>query len=182
MQTIQVEVLNAEEEAAKHVLVLAANEEKERERIIAANLASGHPVPSEGFHMFVSTARGIPRRSRAGVTFGPDRLQLVVVKDAKDPGQIPAGSIPITVTQAHAIIHDNGLNVNARAATEVEAAALRTILASRDGEIEKLKAENQRLTREARQAAVDDPNGGPARLRAAKAAVKSDPDGFGGGK
>lgn len=178
MQTIQLEVLNAEEEAAKNLAVLAANDVQEFERIVAANLRAGHPLPETGLHLFVST-RSVPRRSRAGITFGRDRLHLIVVANVADPGQVPSGAIPISVRQAHMILNDNELSLSSRSATDADAAALRTTVADRDAEIAALKAENARLAREARQGAEPDANGGPARLRAARAAGK-DPEGFGG--
>ncbi len=175
MQTVQLEFLDAEEEAAKNAKVAAENAAKEFERIVAANLAAGHPVPEVGYHLFVST-RSVPRRSRSGITFGRDRLHLVVVQDPSKPGELPSGAIPISARQAHLIINDNELSLSSRSATDVEAASLRT-------ENAKLKAELAKLQRDARAAADPDPNGGPARLKAARAVGatggKPDPEDFG---
>jgi len=172
MQTVQLEILDAEEEVAKNAKVKAENEAKEFERIVAANLAAGHPVPEVGYHLFVST-RSVPRRSRGGITFGRDRLHLVVVQDPGKPGELPPGAISISSRQAHLIINDNELSLSSRSATDVEAASLRT-------ENAKLKAELAKAQRDARAAAEPDPNGGPARLKAARAAGgKPEPEDFG---
>ncbi len=172
MQTVQLEILDAEEEAAKNAKVKSENEAKEFERIVAVNLAAGHAVPEVGYHLFVST-RSVPRRSRAGITFGRDRLHLVVVQDPAKPGELPSGAIAISARQAHLIINDNELSLSSRSATDVEAASLRA-------ENAKLKAELAKAQRDARVAADPDPNGGPARLKAARAAGgKPDPEDFG---
>jgi len=180
VQTVELQVLSPEEQAAKNAAILAENEAKERDRIAAANLAAGHAKPEPGAHYWVTAARGITRRSRAGVTFGQERLQLVVVESVSDPGDLPAGAIAINVNQANAILNDNGLNVHTRSATEAEAADLRTQLQARTAENAALKAEVERLKREARQQAPADPNGGPSRLAAARKVKAPDPDGFGG--
>lgn len=172
MRTVQLEILDAEEEAAKNASVKAENELKEFERIVAANLAAGHPVPDVGYHLFVST-RSVPRRSRAGITFGRDRLHLVVVRDLGEPGDVPSGAIAISARQAHLIIHDNELSLSSRSATDVEAASLRS-------ENARLKEELAKAQRSARASADQDPNGGPARLKAARAAGgKAEPEDFG---
>lgn len=180
MQTVQVEVLTVEEQAAKHAAIMAENERRDRERTAAANRAAGHAKPEPGDRLFVTTMRGISRRGRAGIRFVQEaRTELLVVAD--DPalrGEVPSGVTPVTVDGAEAILHDDALNVSTRPATDAEAAHLRSELEGAHARNKELEAEIERLKREARQAAPADPSGGPARLRAARKVT--DPDGFGG--
>lgn len=180
MQTVHVELLTADEQTAKQAAVMAHNERVARENVAATNRAKGHAKPEPGDRLWVTTARGIPRRGRAGVRFTQDaRTELLVVDDDPDRrGQIPAGVQTVTVDGAEAILHDDSLNVSSRPATDAEAADLRGQLAARDSELAAMKTELEKLRREARQAAPADPSGGPARLRAARKV--SDPEGFGG--
>ena len=180
MQHLQVEVLNSEEQAQRHEQVMAANEKRERERIAAKNRLNGHAKPEPGDRLWVTTMRGIPRRGRAGIRFTQDgRTELLVVpNDPELRGEIPSGVTPVTVDGAEAILHDSDLNVSSRPATDAEAADLRSQLADRDARIAEQAKEIARLKAEARQAAVPDPSGSPARLRAARKVT--DPEGFGG--
>lgn len=180
MQTVQVEVLTTEEQAAKHAAIMTANERRDRERTAAKNRAAGHAKPEPGDRLYVTTMRGIARRGRAGIRFMTEaRTELIVVDDDPDlRGEVPPGVVPVTVDGAEAVLADDALNVSTRPATDAEAADLRTQLADRDARLAEAQKEIDRLRREARQAAPTDPNGGPARLRAARKV--QDPDGFGG--
>jgi Skp family chaperone for outer membrane proteins len=184
MQTIQLDVLNPEEAAEKHASTMAANDRRERERVAAKNRAAGHAKPEPGDRLYVTTMRGIKRRGRAGIRFVEEaRTELFVVDNDPDKrAAVPSGATPVTVDGAEAILHDDALNVSARPATDAEAADLRSQLADRDSELADAKKEIERLRAQARQAAPMDPQGGPARLRAADRATRkvSDPDGFGG--
>lgn len=191
MQHVQIEIMNAEEEAAKNEAVRLENEVKERDRIAMINRTSGHRRPEPGDKFYVTTARGLPRRGRAGVLFEQHRRTEITVVDDIAPGpaghaavesEVRDGRIVVSVSGAERILADDSLTCFTRPATEVEAAGLRSQLADRDAELAKAKAEIARLQREARQAAVPDPNGGPARLAAARKAGKqnADSDGFGG--
>lgn len=179
MQTVQVEVLTTEEQAAKQAAIMAENERRELERVAKKNRAAGHARPEPGDRLYVTTMRGIARRGRAGIRFSQEaRTELLVVDNDPDKrGEIPSTAVTVTVDGAEAILHDDALNVSGRPATEAEAADLRSLLADRDSELAAARAELATLRREARQAAPPDPQGGPARLRAAR---KVDPDGFGG--
>jgi hypothetical protein len=184
LQHVSLEVLSAEELAGKHVQIMAENDRRERERIAAANRAKGHAKPEPGDRLYVTTMRGIARRGRAGVRFVQEaRTELFVVdNDPNKCGEVPANAHAVTVDGAEAILHDDALNVSARPATDAEAADLRSQLADRDSELAAARSEIERLKALARQAAPMDPQGGPARLRAADRAARkaSDPDGFGG--
>lgn len=180
MQHVSLEVLSAEELAGKHVQIMAENERRERERVAAGNRAAGHKTPEPGDRLYVTTMRGISRRGRAGVRFVQEaRTELLVVDNDPDKrGEVPPGVQTVTVDGAEAILHDDALNVSTRPATDAEAADLRTQLADRDSRLAAAEKEIERLRREARQSATPDPQGGPARLRAARKVT--DPDGFGG--
>lgn len=180
MQTVQVEVLTAEEQVAKHAETLAANDRREIARVASRNRASGHAKPEPGDRLYVTTMRGIARRGRAGIRFSQEaRTELLVVDNDPDKrGEIPAGVVIVSVDGAEAILHDDALNVSGRPATEAEAADLRTQLEAKDNELTAMKAELAAARREARQGATPDPQGGPARLRAQRKVT--DPDGFGG--
>ncbi|HEX6022550.1 MAG TPA: hypothetical protein VFZ00_11185 [Solirubrobacter sp.] len=179
MQTVQLEILNAEEEAAKNAAVAAENEQKERERIAMINRVAGHRRPEPGDRFYVTTA-GLARRGRAGVLFERGRRTDILVVDDLAPAEsgLRGDQIVVSVAGAERILADDALTVFTRPATEVEAAGLRSQLADREAELAKAKAEIERLRREARMSAPADPNGGPARLRAAKKVTE--PEGFGG--
>lgn len=180
MQTVQVEVLTIEEQAARHAAIMTANERRELERVAGKNRAAGHARPEPGDRLYVTTMRGIARRGRAGIRFVQEaRTELVVVDNDPDKrGDVPAGALTVSVDGAEAILNDDALNVSARPATDVEAADLRSQLADRDSELAAVRAELAAARREARQSATPDPQGGPARLRAQRKVA--DPDGFGG--
>lgn len=155
-------MLDADEQAAYHAGVLRDNELRERARTAAANRRAGHPEPHPGDRLYVLPARGLKQRCRAGILFveSGKRELLVVADDATvEPGQV-------TVSGAEQIFADPALTVMSRSETAADAAALRTQVADRDAEIVALKARLALAERSARQAAKDDPNGGPARLRA----------------
>ena len=184
MQHVSLEVLSAEELANKHVQIMAENDKRDRDRVAAANRAAGHKAPEPGDRLYVTTMRGIARRGRAGVRFVQEaRTELFVVdNDPEKRGEVPEGVQTVTVDGAEAILHDDALNVSARPATDAEASDLRSQLADRESRLAAAEKEIERLKAQARQAAQMDPQGGPARLRAADRAGRkaSDPDGFGG--
>lgn len=176
MNTMQVAMPTAEETERLHAAVLENNLRVERTKIAADNRAKGHPEPQPGDRLYVSPGRGLKQRVRAGILFTEASPVEVTVVDEFSA----LGGNSVTVSGAELILADLSLNVRGRNATSAEAADLRIQVADRDREIDRLKIENARILREARMGAKDDPNGGPARLRAAKAAHKGDPDGFGG--
>ncbi len=184
--TIQLEIPTTEEAAAQLERERVSNERRERERLAAANRAAGYADPEPGARLYVTTARGIPRRSRAGCTFtDSDRTLVLVVGDDHPVGRIKddkgaeIGGFWVHAHGAEMILADNALTVATQNATEAEASDMRKQLAAKDAEIVALKAEHARALREARMAAKDDPNGGPARLRAARGVKSNDPE-FGG--
>jgi hypothetical protein len=180
MQPIQTNIMDPEEQAAFHATVLAENEVRERARVAARNRAAGHAKPCPGDRLYVMPAAGLRQRCRAGVLF-LDRVkaEVVVLEDGVTP---EPGTVGVPVHGAELILADDSLNVITKSETSAEAAALRTQVADRDAELAKLKAENARLLREARQRAPEDPSGGPGRLRAQREARSKLPseDGFGG--
>jgi hypothetical protein len=180
VQTVQVEVLEPEEQALKHARIMRENDARARERVAAENRKAGHAKPEPGDRLYVTTMRGISRRGRAGVRFAQEaRTELLVVDNDPDKrGDVPGGATTVTVDGAEAILADDALNVSTRPATDAEAADLRSQLADRESELAAARTEIERLKREARQAAPPDPQGGPSRLRAARKIT--DPEGFGG--
>lgn len=179
MQPIQTNIMDPEEQAAFHAAVLAENEAKDRARTAAANRRAGHPEPRPGDRLYVMPAAGLRQRCRAGVLFRERvKAEVLVLADGEQP---QPGTVGVSVAGAELILADDSLSVITKSETSADAAALRTQLADRDAEIARLKAENARILREARARAQDDPNGGPARLRAARDAKTRiiDPE-FGG--
>ncbi|HEY6117546.1 MAG TPA: hypothetical protein VI172_16450, partial [Candidatus Dormibacteraeota bacterium] len=142
MQTVQVEVLEPEEQQIRHAKIMRENEARDRARVAAANRAAGHAKPEPGDRLYVTTMRGISRRGRAGIRFMQEaKSSLMVVADLANPGEVPSGFTPVSVDGAEAILADDALNVSTRPSTDAEAADLRTQLADRDAEVERLKAE-----------------------------------------
>lgn len=161
MSMMQLHVMDPEEAAARQLQVLIENEDRERRRVARANRAAGHKRPERGDVLHVEAARGIRGRARHRFSAG-SKTPITVVGDDDElkPGCVRQH-------EAELILADTGLLVGTKNATEVEASDLRAALAVRDVELEGLRAENAKLLRLARQSAPDDPNGGPARLRAA---------------
>lgn len=175
-------MIDQDEAAALHARVLSENEVKERIRVAAENRAAGKRRPEPGDHLFVEAARGLPakRRARAGIVFFEGRRRDLLVVGEDDT----VGQDQIRVHQAEIILSDPDLVVGSQGASENEASGLRAELARKETELAQLRADNARYVRDARLAAKDDGQGGPARLRAAAKArgEKPDPDdGFGGG-
>jgi hypothetical protein len=171
MNLLQVEVMDPEEAAAKLIKQQAENEAKERARLAGANRGKGHAAPEPGDRLYVSTARGIKRRSRAGVTFFEERkVEVLVVADGEALDQ--GGEVKqVYPAGAEMILADDALNTNAPGATESEAIALRQENESLRAALATATAEAARL-RDARRGAKDTGDGAPARLRAAAAAKK----------
>lgn len=177
---MQIAVPTSEEVEAMHAEVREGNARKERARVAAANRAAGFPVPQPGDRLFVTSGRGLKLRARAGIAFNDlTPVEVLVIGELDDP---PAGVRCVTVSGAEAILNDSALNVRGRNSTDAEVHGLRRELADRDAEIERLRAENARVLREARMGAKDAGDGSPARLTAARKASKNltDPEGFGG--
>lgn len=170
MNTVQLQVMDPEEAAARQAQILADNEARERRRLAAANRAAGHAKPDPGVVLYVESARGVRGRARHRFQAGV-RAPITVVgpDDELKPGCVREH-------EAELILADMGLLVGARNATEVEAGQLRAVIAQQEAELEKLRSDNARYVREARRGAKDDGQGGPARLRAADKARSDRPD------
>lgn len=180
-QYMQVEVMDPEEAARKLEAQQAELVVKEQTRLAAKNRAAGLDKPEPGDRLYVTSARGIPQRSRAGCLFkDSERTEVLVVEDGGAVGPTPAG-FSITAASAEMILDDNALTVTSKGATDFDASELRKQLASRDAEIDRLKADHARALREARMGAKDPGDGSPGRLMAARKVKGNDPD-FGGDK
>lgn len=167
MNLIQVEVMDPEEAAAKLAANQVANEAKERDRLAASNRARGITAPAPGDKLYVRTAKGIKRRSRAGVVFHEDHKIEVTVVDA----DTTSGANQVSVHGAEMILADDALNVNAPSATDSELTAARQELETAKAALAASQAENARL-RAARMNAPESKDGRPTRLIAADAARK----------
>lgn len=165
MNLIQVEVMDPEEAAARLALKQAENELAERARLAASNRKRGLAVPVVGNKLYVRTAKGIKRRSRAGVTFHEERsTEVTVVED-----EFGSGENEVSVHGAEMILGDDALNVNAPSATDSELTAARKELEAARSEMAAQSAEIARL-RAARMNAPESKDGRPTRLMAADAA------------
>lgn len=188
-QLMQVEIMDPEEAARLLEAKTAENAAKERARLATANRAAGLAKPEPGDRLYVTTARGIPRRSRAACLFTElAKTEVQVVTDDQPTGPVmngdkPTGAYTVHVHGAEMILNDNSLTVTSQNAQEVDASDLRRQIAAKDAEIERLKSDHARQLREARQSAKDTGDGSPQRLIAQRKAKTglNDPD-FGGDK
>ena len=187
-QLMQVEIMDPEEAQRLLESKRAENEAKERARLAAANRLAGHPEPKPGDRMYVSPARGLKMRSRARCHFTDAARSTVVVVADTDPtgpildGDKPTGNYTVHADGAELILADDALTVTYKDADAFDAAESRRQIASRDQEIERLKAENARILREARMGAKDSGDGAPSRLAAQRKAKAGLPDPEFGGK
>lgn len=190
-QMMQVEMMDPEEAQRLLEAKQAENEAKERTRLATQNRLAGHAKPEPGDRLYVTTARGIPQRSRAGCLFKETaRTEIQVAGEGDTVGPVlddkgqPTGGYIVAVHGAEMIIADTGLNVTALGHEAFDAAEMRKTIAAKDAEIERLRSDNARILREARQGAKDPGDGSPSRLAAARKAKAglTDPDGGFGGK
>ena len=184
MNKIELEIPTQEELAAKFAAERAANDEAERLRIASENRIALRQQPQPGDRFFVTTAVR-PGRSRAGCMFSPDRRTEVRVAELGDTlGPVKDGDkvthYVVDVNGAEMILADSALSLSIVSADQVDVADLRRQLLLKDQENERLKAENARILREARQAAPDRGDGSPSRLPAARRAKADHPGEFGG--
>lgn len=177
MLTTQV-MIHPEELAEHNRRIEEDNERRRRARLAESNRAAGKPAPRPGAKLFVSTARGIPRRARAGLVFTYGTRAEVNVIDAPDAEvaeKRKAGAYVANVDGAEEILADEALLVHSTGGADPDAAKLRDANAALTEENERLRAELAR----ARANATDPGDGTPGRLKAqeaarAAAAVKSD--------
>jgi hypothetical protein len=190
-QLMQVEMMDPEEAQRLLEAKQAESAAKERARLAAQNRLTGHAKPEPGDRLYVTTARGIPQRSRAGCLFKETaRTEICVAGDGDTVGPVldekgqPTGAYIVSMHSAEMIIADTGLNVTALGHEAFDASEMRKTIAAKDAEIDRLRSENARILREARQSAKDPGDGSPGRLAAARKAKAGlpDPDGGFGGK
>jgi hypothetical protein len=184
MNKIELEIPTQEELAAKMAATLVTNAENERLRLAAENRLAGRSKPEPGDRFYVTTAVR-PGRSRAGCMFSPDKrteVRIALPGDALGPVKDGEGVLHyvVDVHGGEMILADNALSFSIVSADQVDAADLRRQIATRDQRIAALEAENARIVREARMAAVDKGDGSPSRLAAARKAGRQTDDGFGG--
>lgn len=166
-------------EQTRHAKVAAVNAKRERLRLAAQNRKNNHPAPRVGDTFFVSPARGIKARGRAGVRFadGDARTRVDVVDESDDDVLVAqrAGKVVVNLYGAEQILADTALTVHRSASVDVDNAKLRERLEAVEAENKALRDE-QAAARKARMAAKDSDTGAPSRLPAARTAV----DEFGG--
>jgi hypothetical protein len=171
--------MDADALAEMHRQITRRNDEKSRAKLAADNRAAGKAEPRPGDVLYVTPARGIKFRGRAGLRFtDAERTKVVVLEE--DATAKP-GEVGVSVDGAEQILGDDSLVVFQTAAAAGDALALRAQLDARESELEAARSEIARLRAEARRGAKDPGDGTPARLRAA-AAVKGPKDDQGSGQ
>lgn len=166
-----------EKQEHRHRLVTADNERRVRVMRARSNRRnhSEIPAPKVGTTYYVSLARGLIRRNRAGVKFEAGvRVEVKVVDgdEAELRQKNHAGATPalVTINGAEEIIEDDALTIYPRpelADEDVTNALLeaRARNAALEQELKTTRAEAAQL-REARMNAKDEGDGKPARLMA----------------
>lgn len=161
------EPMTLEDVAARDRHILARNEERAKVRLAATNRERGHAEPQPGDKLFVTTARGIASRSRAGLRFDKVAKREVEVVDLEHDAlraRQLAGASVVSVHGAEQILHDDSLLVHASGTADPNLHAANERAA-------KLEAENAALRADlaaARRNALPDPGDGTSsRLKAA---------------
>jgi hypothetical protein len=183
--------MDPEAQAEFHAEVVARNEQRHRARIAAANRKAGIAQPQPGDVLFVTPARGIKQRGRAGVRFSDAKRERVFVVEPGAVGTVvQPDSLVVDVYGAEEILADMSLNTHATSAVDADASAERAARERAEAELARVNRENATLRAqmaEARRNAPDPGDGTPGRLKAARAAAakagKPSDDGFesGGG-
>jgi len=174
--------MDADMLAEMHRQISEKNEQKARIRLAEANRAAGKAAPRPGDVLYVTPARGIKSRGRAGLRFTESERTKVVV--AGEGFQPKPGEVTTTVDGAEQILGDDSLVVFQTAQAAGDEAQLRAQLDQRDADLEAARTEIDRLRAEARRNAKDPGDGSPGRLKAAAEVAKGkkdpkDSDGFG---
>ncbi len=179
----QMQPLDPDEQAALHIELTARNEERALRRQRAANRAAGIGEPRPGDRLYVSPARGIKARGRAGVRFTEDaRAKLVVVDPEMPRVDAPAGFVAITPDQAEAILGDSSLVTHASSQAETDINGERARADRAEQALEAARRENDTLREavaRARREARDPGDGTSGRLKAAaraRAEAKAKPE------
>lgn len=169
------------------------NEDRRRERVARTNRKRGLPEPRPGETLFVTTQRGIKRRSRAGVIFGdqaPVEVSVIDESDEQIAARQAAGESAVNVCGAEDILADTGPHGGLvlhgmPAARAIEAAKaqleaqfdarLRETLADVDAAVAKERAEKadlaaqlEAMKRKLADATATENDGRPQRLAADK--------------
>lgn len=175
-QVVHVELMNPAEAAAKYAAEMAANDAAERARTAAGNRLRGCPEPKPGDRLYVTTARGLKQRARAGLVFREtEKTAVEVIHDDQ-----PRGANQVYVYGAETILADHmALNVSGQTSSEADAARLRSELEAARAELAQVKREaaDAAKIRDARRNATDKGDGSPSRLKAAAAARGKSEDG-----
>lgn len=109
MLTVTVPVpISPQELAERRAEELRRNEEMHRRAVARKNRADGKPEPRPGMSLFVSTARGIKTRGRAGLVFSeqPAELKIVDLSDEEVAAKVKAGAFIANPWGAEQILAD----------------------------------------------------------------------------
>ena len=148
-------------EASRNAETMRRNAERELWNLRKKNRKAGIPEPKPGDILHVQVARGLNRRSRAGVTFGKGPSVPVEVIDASDEDVLEllrTGKTVVNPNGAERILDDDSLIVRQQSFGSVED------MAEAMARIDALELENKALReqaaatkvdREARQAQMD---------------------------
>lgn len=173
MLTTQI-TMTAEELAAYHAKQQELAEQKSAERLAKANRARGLPEPTPGTKLYVSTARGISRRQRAGLAFAYTARTEVEVSDmdsreiarARDADGQVRGKRLVSRQQAEEILADDGLVVHTGGDADALNKATKA-LQDAQARIAELEAKASQNVVDARRNAEPSEDGSPSRLKAA---------------
>lgn len=175
--SVPFELLHPDEQAERHRRITLDNEARSRERLASDNRRRGIAAPTVGAKLFVTTARGIPRRSRAGLRF-TERSKTEV--DVTDLGteelalRQQAGASVVNVFGAEEILADTSLLVHTSSAALDDPNAAAAAIA-RAAELEAANAALRAELAEARRQAPPDPGDGTSsRLKAAAKVREAD--------
>lgn len=174
-----------DKEQARHNAIRELNVTRDRARRAVKNRNQGHAQPKPGDVLHVSLARGLDRRTRAGIIFMKGPSQEVKIVDASDDRIVELrarGQAVVNVHGAEELLEDSGphgaLVVRAAAFSEEDVTQQAAVILDLErqnrelrAQLEQERAELQKK-REARRAAVDTGDGKPVRLAAARQAVQ----------
>lgn len=110
MLTTQVYIPQSAAELAElQAKELARNEELTRKRVAEENRKRQKAEPKPGSKLYVTTARGIPTRGRAGLLFSPNPAEVTVSDEADDEiaKKVQGGAYVVSVWGAEQILADS---------------------------------------------------------------------------
>lgn len=177
IQSSPLDLLHPDQQAERHRQITLDNEARTRDRRASDNRRRGIPAPAVGDTLYVTTARGVVRRGRAGLRFVEKAKATVEVVDlgaAELAARQLAGASVVSIDGAEEILADTSLLVHtsSTALTDPDAAAAAI---ARAAELEISLATLRAELAEARRQAPPDPGDGTSsRLKAAAKVREAD--------